>query len=432
MSRPPVPVELLRKLDTGLLQTHLAQLIDYRKDHPVHELLSFAGASESKAKQLEGLLKQLAWSTQSEDVRRALTTFSVARFIFSSNEIEHLATQHQEDTHEIVRRYMAITAYENDEAATTAEPRPRNWQHVLRTLQLLQDTHQVTQLACGDPGKQLAFDRMKLCKWHRILLLGREEQPTAAAAQTDSADSSSAAAKPAGASDAAAAAPSAGVFSAEDAMHAGRIREFGAQTLDSSHVYPHHSVLAHNVNALGFLNHQLWQWLAAQPLDGHRRLLHTFALAAFVQFHFVDVHPFEDGNGRMCRFLSKRTLDWVLPVPVPMFADRARYMRALIDARKNFADNPRYLPSLLVELLLDAAIAHYTQLLQMVQNTAYAAVLSVQTVAEIDELPDVSAEAKEALRAALPKIEEGAAMDVQVGASTYRLYRFPELLFDDI
>jgi len=84
--------------------------------------------------------------------------------------------------------------------------------------------------------------------------------------------------------------------------------------------------------------------------------LKTFALAAFAQFHFVDIHPFIDGNGRMCRFLSKFILDSVCPLPFPMFPNRILYLEALV-AGRSLA--PEKAPMPLLKLLLETACESY-------------------------------------------------------------------------
>eukprot|EP01102_Stenamoeba_stenopodia_P020562 TRINITY_DN8074_c0_g1_i1.p1 TRINITY_DN8074_c0_g1~~TRINITY_DN8074_c0_g1_i1.p1 ORF type:complete len:160 (+),score=23.27 TRINITY_DN8074_c0_g1_i1:648-1127(+) len=89
------------------------------------------------------------------------------------------------------------------------------------------------------------------------------------------------------------------------------------------------------------------------------RILYTFALAAFAQFHFVDLHPFVDGNGRVCRLLSKFILDSVCPLPFPMFPNRTAYLRVLIEGRKS--SSPFDAPFKLAELLLDTAILSYRE-----------------------------------------------------------------------
>ena len=46
----------------------------------------------------------------------------------------------------------------------------------------------------------------------------------------------------------------------------------------------------------------------------------VFMLAAWLLFKFVNIHPFMDGNGRMCRLLANRVLAVIFPFPVPIFA----------------------------------------------------------------------------------------------------------------
>jgi len=79
----------------------------------------------------------------------------------------------------------------------------------------------------------------------------------------------------------------------------------------------------------------------------------AFSIAAFLQFHFVDIHPYGDGNGRMCRILSKRLLDEVLLVPFPQFRSRENYIKALEKCRSKWTVEP------LFDLLLNEAIEGY-------------------------------------------------------------------------
>eukprot|EP01127_Copromyxa_protea_P014166 TRINITY_DN3902_c0_g2_i1.p1 TRINITY_DN3902_c0_g2~~TRINITY_DN3902_c0_g2_i1.p1 ORF type:complete len:277 (-),score=49.40 TRINITY_DN3902_c0_g2_i1:230-1060(-) len=144
-----------------------------------------------------------------------------------------------------------------------------------------------------------------------------------------------------------------GVFLPEQC---GRLRKSGTKTVtseNSEHVYLHHGMvapaLARWTRIVGALSKQVTS------------TRHTFALAAFAQFHFVDVHPFLDGNGRICRFLSKYFLDSLCPLPFPMFKERRKYIQSLESARQDTAVNA---PRALCRLLLDEAIAYYTEVLE--------------------------------------------------------------------
>jgi len=44
-----------------------------------------------------------------------------------------------------------------------------------------------------------------------------------------------------------------------------------------------------------------------------------FRCAAYILFHFVNIHPFADGNGRMCRVLASHCLYLVFPFPCPIY-----------------------------------------------------------------------------------------------------------------
>eukprot|EP01094_Clydonella_sp_ATCC50884_P007570 TRINITY_DN16769_c0_g1_i1.p1 TRINITY_DN16769_c0_g1~~TRINITY_DN16769_c0_g1_i1.p1 ORF type:complete len:204 (-),score=26.88 TRINITY_DN16769_c0_g1_i1:93-680(-) len=81
----------------------------------------------------------------------------------------------------------------------------------------------------------------------------------------------------------------------------------------------------------------------------------SLSIAAFLQFHFVDIHPYGDGNGRLCRVLSKMMLDEVFPVPLPQFRNRQSYIDALERCRSTRTTRP------LFDLLLDSAICKYEE-----------------------------------------------------------------------
>ncbi len=66
----------------------------------------------------------------------------------------------------------------------------------------------------------------------------------------------------------------------------------------SQHTYPHHTIIPGALAQFGTIFSQLAQII--ELFGREEKFLYTFALAAFIQFHFVDIHPFNDGNGRLC------------------------------------------------------------------------------------------------------------------------------------
>ena len=45
------------------------------------------------------------------------------------------------------------------------------------------------------------------------------------------------------------------------------------------------------------------------PVDRVDTVMRIFALAAFAQYHLVEIHPFFDGNGRLCRYVASPAAD---------------------------------------------------------------------------------------------------------------------------
>src|SRR5215203_3944148 len=71
--------------------------------------------------------------------------------------------------------------------------------------------------------------------------------------------------------------------------------------------------------------------------------------AAAASFGFVFIHPFEDGNGRIHRFLIDQELassgflphQMLFPVPAVMMRDRSRYDEILEDFSQSFIKSAR-------------------------------------------------------------------------------------------
>jgi len=71
-------------------------------------------------------------------------------------------------------------------------------------------------------------------------------------------------------------------------------------------------------NRLSILLQHLNTALHDLPDNFAQRIEMCFRLAALVAFQFVDLHPYINGNGRMCRLLASRCVAPVTPFPVPL------------------------------------------------------------------------------------------------------------------
>lgn len=249
-------------------------------------------------------------SVVKKEMHGQLITQSVAGWIFSSNRISFAGTDTIGETENLITSQVTFAYSETKK------------KEVMQTFGLLKQTYSSrSELAI----RQISLEELN--SWHKILFSGIIKHP-------------------------------------------GQFRKFGVLDAfatssvvnDCKHVYPHHQIVKHAVNVLcritNFLTNEIDQ--ATSPQD---KLVFTFALAAFVQFHVVDVHPYADGNGRLSRFLSKYYLDAVLPLPCPMFKIRNSYLPAIINARNKEA------PGHLMLLLLDTAISLYKEAIQILSRS---------------------------------------------------------------
>lgn len=85
----------------------------------------------------------------------------------------------------------------------------------------------------------------------------------------------------------------------------------------------------------------------------------VYNLAAWILFHFVNIHPFSDGNGRMCRLLANSVLFNECPFPVflkgpyPLKVARKIYLSSIIHCRDSYTQVPAMLSAFIIESCLE-------------------------------------------------------------------------------
>ncbi len=165
--------------------------------------------------------------------------------------------------------------------------------------------------------------------------------------------------------------------------------------------------------------------------QNNKKLQYCIALAAFAQFHFVDIHPFTDGNGRMCRFISKRVLDWMLPLPVPMFISRDKYLEALENARIGPALNA---PSKLYDLILDQCIDQYEKILNDYKNVSFKDLIVATSEKDLEYQLRYKPYAKMSskLIESFKILKDEETFDEIIDGIIVRIKKYPEICIDDI
>ena len=82
------------------------------------------------------------------------------------------------------------------------------------------------------------------------------------------------------------------------------------------------------------------EYIKRSKLDSIKRNSMYIRCAAFIVYHFVSLHPFSDGNGRMCRLLASHCLYLIFPFPCPIYniyapTTRDDYIHAIKQARES-------------------------------------------------------------------------------------------------
>ena len=99
------------------------------------------------------------------------------------------------------------------------------------------------------------------------------------------------------------------------------------------------------------------------------RLLQLFKCASYLLFSLVSLHPFSDGNGRLCRLLASYTLGILTPFASPIYniyspTVKDDYVGAIVKARKSEPKHPADLTTLIIESNWHAW-KHFLDLMQM-------------------------------------------------------------------
>jgi fido (protein-threonine AMPylation protein) len=170
----------------------------------------------------------------------------------------------------------------------------------------------------------------------------------------------------------------------------GSLRDCGVSV--GSRLCPNKTLAHEGLRELCKIVNEFTESAAGKPTTDMENMMRIFALAAFTQYHFLDLHPFKDGNGRMGRFLAKHILESCLPVPFPMYNSREDYFHALRagDARDQ-ADRGTGSCTASADLLIltvRSAIVHYEALLDYVDRPILVG-WSIDTIMEAIRLKSV-------------------------------------------
>lgn len=88
--------------------------------------------------------------------------------------------------------------------------------------------------------------------------------------------------------------------------------------------------------------------------DEVEKLQGIFKSVAWLVFELLDLHPFSDGNGRLCRLLCSYVLSTCTPFPSPIYnmhsdSSKNDFENALVDARKSETRHPCALTTMIIE-----------------------------------------------------------------------------------
>lgn len=88
--------------------------------------------------------------------------------------------------------------------------------------------------------------------------------------------------------------------------------------------------------------------------DEVEKLQGIFKSVAWLVYELLDLHPFSDGNGRLCRLLCSYVLSTCTPFPSPIYnmyseSSKNDFVNALVDTRKSETKHPCKLTTMIIE-----------------------------------------------------------------------------------
>ena len=117
----------------------------------------------------------------------------------------------------------------------------------------------------------------------------------------------------------------------------------------TTHYYPDHTLVKPMLEGV-IQQHNIH--MACVPDTIQDKVPFLIKSAAWILTRFVTIHPFTDGNGRVCRILANHVLSQVIPFPVHVYktgeVDRQHYIDAIIQCQDDNGP-PQKMAALLVD-----------------------------------------------------------------------------------
>ena len=129
-----------------------------------------------------------------------------------------------------------------------------------------------------------------------------------------------------------------------------RIAEFNGEIYE----YQNPGDMKNTVNNLLDKYNLLFDSCTKNQLKSYDDYYNLFKISAWLLFELLDLHPFSDGNGRLCRILCSYSLSAFTPFPTPIYnvwtnSSKDDYKQALVDTRKFYNRQPRGLATMIIE-----------------------------------------------------------------------------------